>query len=129
MDEAYESAYRASQFAAKANTHLEHVFGALATTLRQRTAPPSSLVPRDDTSRMLGLGSSTTVEPIDLLRALSTRTGPSAPAKAATTKERNGTGAVNGTLQTVTPFNAPTPRKPPGTPRASRGASGKGKKR
>ncbi|KAG8739936.1 hypothetical protein FRC12_016160 [Ceratobasidium sp. 428] len=132
MDHAYESVYHTSQFTSQASVYLEHVFGALAQKLKQRTAPPSSLAPRDETSRMLGVKSSGQVDAVDMLRAISTR---EAPARA--NSERNGgvsslSASVmgNGALQKVTPVSAPTPRKAPGTPRASRsGVGARSKKR
>ncbi|CCO34557.1 kinetochore protein Mis13/DSN1 [Rhizoctonia solani AG-1 IB] len=127
--DAYESAYRMDQFTSKAAVHLEHVFGTLANTLRQRTAPQSTLVPRDETGRMLGVGGGNTVDTMDLLRALTSHgSGGAAGGRA----KANGVPpkALNEALQKVTPVNAaPTPRKPPGTPRASRGAAGRTKKR
>ncbi|KAF8757243.1 hypothetical protein RHS01_04173 [Rhizoctonia solani] len=95
--EAYESTYRMDQFTTKAAVHLENVFGTLASTLRQRTAPQSTLVPRDETGRM----------------AL---TGPGSASGTSAAKV-NGIPprALNEALQKVTPVNAaPTPRKPPG---------------
>ncbi|KAF8678340.1 Mis12-Mtw1 protein family [Rhizoctonia solani] len=126
--EAYESTYRMDQFTTKAAVHLENVFGTLASTLRQRTAPQSTLVPRDETGRMLGVGSGSAVNTMDLLRAL---TGPGSASGTSAAKV-NGIPprALNEALQKVTPVNAaPTPRKPPGTPRASRGGVGRTKKR
>ncbi|KAJ1307169.1 hypothetical protein OPQ81_001286 [Rhizoctonia solani] len=126
--EAYESAYRTDQFSTKALVHLEHVFGTLSNTLRQRTAPQSALVPRDETGRMLGVGGGAGVDTMDLLRALAAGSG----AGGAGGKQPNGVPpkALNEALQKVTPVNAaPTPRKPPGTPRASRGGVGRTKKR
>ncbi|KAG8730928.1 hypothetical protein FRC12_019996, partial [Ceratobasidium sp. 428] len=126
MDHAYESVYHASQFTSQASVYLEHVFGALAQKLKQRTAPPSSLAPRDETGRMLGVKSSGQVDAVDMLRAISMR---EAPTRASS--ERNGgptslSASVmgNGALQKVTPVSAPTPRKAPGTPRASRSGVG-----
>ncbi|KAG8729957.1 hypothetical protein FRC11_007665, partial [Ceratobasidium sp. 423] len=117
VHEAYESAYRTAQFSTKAFVHLEHVFGTLSGTLRQRTAPQSALVPKDETGRMLGVGSGAGVDTMDLLRAL---TGPGGGGTGGGGKV-NGVPpkALNEALQKVTPVNvAPTPRKPPGTPRA-----------
>ncbi|KAG8739163.1 hypothetical protein FRC10_006086 [Ceratobasidium sp. 414] len=131
LDHAYESAYRASQFTSQASVYLEHVFGALAQKLRQRTAPQSSLAPRDETGRMLGAKPSGEVDAADMLRAISNREAP----KTTNGKERNGVGLSasvmgNGALQKVTPVSAPTPRKAPGTPRASRsGVGARSKKR
>ncbi|KAG9091280.1 hypothetical protein FRC06_000639 [Ceratobasidium sp. 370] len=131
MDHAYESAYRASQFTSQASVYLEHVFGALAQKLRQRTAPRSSLAPRDETGRMLGVKPDGEVDAVDMLRAISSREAP----KATNGNERNGAGLSasvmgNGALQKVTPVSAPTPRKAPGTPRASRsGVGARSKKR
>ncbi|CAE6436553.1 unnamed protein product [Rhizoctonia solani] len=127
--EAYESTYRMDQFTTKATVHLEHVFGTLASTLRQRTAPQSTLAPRDETGRMLGVGSGSAVDTMDLLRALA---GPGPGGSAGGGAKTNGIPpkALNEALQKVTPVNAaPTPRKPPGTPRASRGGVGRAKKR
>ncbi|KAG9095443.1 hypothetical protein FS749_010426 [Ceratobasidium sp. UAMH 11750] len=131
MDHTYESAYRASQFTSQASVYIEHVFGALAQKLRQRTAPQSSLAPRDETGRMLGVKSSGEVDAVDMLRAISNREAP----KTTNGKERNGAGLSasvmgNGALQKVTPVSAPTPRKAPGTPRTSRsGVGARSKKR
>lgn len=126
--EAYEAAYRTTQFTIKASTHLEHVFGTLSTTLRQRTAPQSSLAPRDETARMLGVGPGKSLDTMDLLRAFS---GRSAGSSSGPGSKVNGAGGAlaavkaNEALQKVTPVTAvPTPRKPPGTPRASRGGVG-----
>ncbi|CAE7076849.1 unnamed protein product [Rhizoctonia solani] len=127
--EAYESAYRTEQFSTKAYVHLDHVFGTLSSTLRQRTAPQSSLVPKDETGRMLGVESGAGVDTMDLLRAL---TGAGAGGSGGGGRKANGVPpkALNEALQKVTPVNAvPTPRKPPGTPRASRGGVGRTKKR
>lgn len=127
--EAYESAYRASQFASKSSSHLEHVFGTLASTMKQRTAPASALAPRDETARMLGVGPAGGVDAMDLLKALSGRETGSGSGSG---RKVNGVGAkTNVALQKVTPVTAaPTPRKPPGTPRASRsGVGARGKKR
>ncbi|KAH7342141.1 Mis12-Mtw1 protein family-domain-containing protein [Rhizoctonia solani] len=127
--EAHESAYRTNQFSTKAYVHLDHVFGTLSSTLRQRTAPQSSLVPKDETGRMLGVGSGAGVDTMDLLKALA-----GSPSGGSGTAARRTNGvppkALNEALQKVTPVNsAPTPRKPPGTPRASRGGVGRTKKR
>ncbi|EUC58832.1 Mis12-Mtw1 family protein [Rhizoctonia solani AG-3 Rhs1AP] len=127
VHEAYESAYRTEQFTTKAFVHLDHVFETLSGTLRQRTAPQSALVPKDETGRMLGVGSGAGVDTMDLLRALAGSSGTSqSRVKVNGVPPR----ALNEALQKVTPVNAvPTPRKPPGTPRASRGAAGRTKKR
>ncbi|CUA72061.1 hypothetical protein RSOLAG22IIIB_10032 [Rhizoctonia solani] len=69
VHDAYESAYRMDEFCTKAYVHLDHVFETLAGTSRQRTAPQSGLVPRDETGRMLGVGSGASVDTMDLLRA------------------------------------------------------------
>ncbi|CAE6492718.1 unnamed protein product [Rhizoctonia solani] len=130
--EAYESAYRTDQFSTKAFVHLDHVFGTLSSTLRQRTAPQSSLVPKDETGRMLGVGSGAGVDTMDLLRALAGSSGGTGGGSGTGGRKVNGVPpkALNEALQKVTPVNsAPTPRKPPGTPRASRGGVGRTKKR
>ncbi|CAE6534876.1 unnamed protein product [Rhizoctonia solani] len=130
VHEGYESAYRTDQFSTKAFVHLEHVFGTLSSTLRHRTAPQSALVPKDETGRMLGVASGSSVDTMDLLRAL---TGPGGEGGSTGGRGKaNGVPpkALNEALQKVTPVNAaPTPRKPPGTPRASRGGVGRTKKR
>ncbi|CAE6500692.1 unnamed protein product [Rhizoctonia solani] len=128
VHEAYESAYRMDQFCTKAYVHLDHVFGTLAGTLKQRTAPQSALVPKDETGRMLGVGSGASVDTMDLLRAVASSRGGGSGGRV----QVNGVPAkaLNEALQKVTPVTAaPTPRKPPGTPRASRGGVGRTKKR
>lgn len=128
--DAYESAYRATQFSTQASSHLEHVFGTLSSTMRQRTAPHSALAPRDETARMLGVPPAGGVDAMDLLKALSGREAGSASGSKPARKV-NGVAKTNEALQKVTPVTAaPTPRKPPGTPRASRsGVGARGKKR
>ncbi|QRV89343.1 Mis12-Mtw1 family protein [Ceratobasidium sp. AG-Ba] len=122
VDAAYESVYRATQFSSQASVYLDTVFASLSQKLKLKTCPASALAPRDETGRMLGVGGDAEVRPEDMLRAISVRGG-----KEGSGEKRAGGGG----LQKVTPvMSAPTPRKAPGTPRASRsGVGARNKKR